>query len=228
MSELQGRVNAEYELKLITDADGLQAAKSWVSTHVRLDLGHMSQKRSHIYYDTKQFVLRNANWTLRRSAEKFSYCLKFPIETRGHLLARREIFSTDLEYPLDIKNSMHQRSPIFSRILPLMEENKVNWCVEEFVPRIRIDCQREYRFVADSENSRWGVAFDNVSAYACEDGRHLLSWMEVELETGWGFPERIDIIQQIADELSNIGLKPTLDGKYKIGSYGLESVNLPS
>lgn len=218
MSELQGPINVEYELKYVTDRTGLKEAMAWLASEVGPDLGYLVRKRSHCYHDTSRYTLCDIDWSFRQRIGRYSYCLKYPLESSGNLLVRREVFAVNLDFPLDIRNNFHQRSPTLCRVLSRLSlEDKLK--LEEFVPRIRIDCVRHYRFVLDKYciDRAWGAAFDEITSYSCSNNEIIKTWCEVEFETGWGFPERIDLIKEIGERMAKeVEMRPTLNGKYKL------------
>lgn len=221
MSELQGTVNTENELKFLTDEHGLEIARTWADKRHLSEQGVVWFDRSHIFYDTDALDLMQAGWAFRKKVGAHSYCLKYPVANEGPLLVRREIFIRKLPFALDFQNPLHRRTPVMARIVDLLRGSDIDafeTAMGSIQPRIRIDCVREYFFsVKEGKADRSiGMALDRVVAVDVETGDAISRWCEVELETGWGYVEETARMVQLGDELEMKGLQSTTDTKYQI------------
>ena len=161
-------VNTEHEIRLVTDSQGLNDAENWLLSQAYLNFGSSKSIRSHYYYDVPTFLLGKQTASLRQSVGKFSYCLKYVVDSVGDVITRREVFSR-LGQPLDLLHPFHRCFGISVRLLALLGQDHATdfAAIKAFLPRVRIDCSRRYRLLTypDGVDRLLAVAFDTVSAF---------------------------------------------------------------
>jgi hypothetical protein len=217
------RFNTEREVKFTTDEAGLRHATSWLDSRIKTDLGRTPKFRNYIYFDRPDFLLSERGASFRQSANKPSYCLKYPIGQQSVFMLRREVFTKCPDYYLDVRNPLHRNVPVIRWMAAFLGEDDIPLVrrLAGFAPQIRIECQRVYRIIPRPDDINWmiGIALDRVKAFRPNEADPFASWCEVELEPSTIFEDNLDAAQKLVDGLAAEGMKITAKNKY---SYAVD------
>jgi len=212
------RFATEREAKFTTDEAGLRHATSWLDSRIKVDLGQTPKFRNYVYFDRPDFLLSEKGASFRRSTNKPSYCLKYPIGQQSVFMMRREIFTKCPDYHLDIRNPLHHNVPVIRWMGVFLREENVPLArrLAGFAPQIRIECQRVYRIIPRPDDVNWmiGIALDRVQAFRADEDESFASWCDVEIEPSTVFEDNLVAAQELVDGLISEGMTPSTRSKY--------------
>ena len=212
--------NTEWEIKLETDVAGLDYIDALVVKKTKSDLGHIFDRRVHVYFDTENWSLAKNGLSFRRVKKKPSYCFKYPLQTADDLVLRREVFTKCDDFELEFSNYLHQRTPVLSRLMSRVEPYEGRGFLQRagaLKEVLIIEYNRKQRIVVPRGGGDriFALCLEVVTAFNPNRPSQKMSWCEAELETVGKFAGGETLILKLAKQLKDGGLIHAGKGKYR-------------